>query len=94
MLCYKATQVLACTKEEPKPWTFEGKTGTVFAAKLACLGAAGGVAEIKLKAKTEAELVAKIAKYSIGKAADVPVLEIVPIFKQGDRKASGYEYIG
>jgi hypothetical protein len=84
---------VACVKEEPKPWEFNGKTGVVHAAKLACVSASGEVASIKLKAKTADELTAKMARFTLGKPAEVQVTEIVPVYRQGDRKPSGYEYV-
>lgn len=57
---------------------------------MSCIGVKG-VAQITLKAKTADELTKKMAVYPPGKAADVEVLEIVPVFKTGDRKAASYE---
>ena len=94
MLCYKAAQVIACTKIDPKPWTFDGKSGVTHSAKLACLGSTGDVAVVLLKSKTAEELVAKVGKYSIGKPADVPISQVIPIFKAGEKKPSDYELVG
>lgn len=94
MLVYKAQQVIAATREDPKDWNFNGKTGTTHSARLACLGSDGNVATIKLKAKTEKELNEKVSRYTLGKAGEVPIHEIVPVFRQGDRKPSAYEYVG
>lgn len=91
MLIYSARQVIACQEEEPKPWEFAGRKGTSYTAKLAVLGQLADVATIKLKAKTQEELASKIAKYPIGKPADIHILEVIPVFQQGNRKASGYE---
>lgn len=92
MLVYKASQVVACVKEEPKSWTFQGREGVVHSAKLSVLGTDGGVASIRLKGKTAEELAAKISRVPIGKSAEIPILEVIPVFRSGDRKASGYEF--
>jgi hypothetical protein len=94
MLVYKAQQVVACTKLEPKPWEMAGRSGVTHAAKLAVLGVNGDVENIKLKSKTAEELVAKVGKFTIGKAAEVPIFAVIPVFKQGDRKPSSYEFEG
>jgi len=91
-LVYNAAQVVACTKQEPKPWEMGGRKGVSHTAKLAVLSPTGEVANITLKAKEEKELVEKVAKFTLGKPAQIPIKEIVPIFKSGDRKPSGYEY--
>lgn len=93
MLTYKAAQVVACAKNEPKPWEFQGKSGVSHSAKLACLGTDGGAVSITLKAKTDEELSKKIAKLPVGKPAEIPVTEVVPVFRQGERKPSGYELV-
>lgn len=99
MLVYKAAGVVACVAQEPKSWSMKDKDGkelqgTNHLAKLAVFGALGDVASITLKAKTAEELKAKMAKYTIGKPAEIPIVSITPVFRQGDRKPSGYEYIG
>lgn len=97
MLVYKAAQVVACVGQDPKPWTMrdkEGKelSGVNHTAKLAVFGVGADVATIILKCRTADELKAKMAKYTIGKPADIPIIGVVPVFHQGDRKPSGYEY--
>jgi len=92
MLVFKAAQVVSSHKNEPKPWKMEGREGVNHTANLACFGERGDVASIKLKAKSAEELDAKLKRYPIGKPAEVQILEIVPIFKAGDRKAAAYEY--
>ena len=94
MLMFKAQQVIGCTRDEPKPWTMEGRSGTTHSARLALYGSTGEVAEIKLKAKTAEELTSKVAKYTIGKPAEVPLTGVVPVFRAGDKRPSGYEYVG
>lgn len=93
MLIYKAAQVIGVVKQEPKPWKMGDRSGVTFTAKMACVGAGMDTQCIVLKAKTAEELVAKVAKYTLGKPAEVPVLELVPVFKAGDRRASGYEMV-
>lgn len=92
MLVFKAAQVIACNVQDPKEWTMNGRSGVTHSAKLAVIGPMADVASITLKAKTAEELKAKAAKYPIGKPAEVHVVDIVPVFKSGDRKASAYEY--
>jgi hypothetical protein len=94
MLQYKALQVIAAVVLEPKDWEMGDRKGTTHAAKLAVLGKAGDVASITIKAKTADELKAKLALYPAGKAAEVPIVGVVPVFKAGDRKPSAYEYTG
>lgn len=88
---FEAAQVVAIVKLEPKPWEMGGKSGVTHAAKLAAFGTSADVASITLKSKTAEELTAKIAKFPIGKPAVIPIVEIVPVFKAGERKAAGYE---
>jgi len=94
MLIFRSAQVVAIHKEDPKPWEMNGKTGVTHSAKLSCVGTRGDVAVIKLKAKTAEDLEKKIALYPAGKAADVIVLDVLPMFRPGERKASGYEFTG
>jgi len=91
MLMYKAMQVVAVTKNEPKPWKMEGREGVNHSAKMAVIGTAADVASITLKAKTADELTAKVAKYTVGKPAEIQILDVVPVFKTGDRRAASYE---
>ena len=91
-LVYDAAQVVACVKEDPKDWQFEGKSGTVHSAKLAVVSSTGDVASIKIKAKTAEDLTKKVAQFTIGKTAKIPIKEIIPVFRTGDRKPSGYEF--
>lgn len=91
MLIYKAAQVIAITKNEPKPWEMGGRSGVSHTAKMAVVGNAADVASITLKSKTAEELTAKIGKFPIGKAAEIQIVEVVPVFKSGDRKAASYE---
>lgn len=81
MICYKASQVVSQKKPEVYEYDFkdnDGKQvkGSVWTGVLTCIGAAGGVAEIKIKAKTEEEAKAKLAKYPTGKPADIPLVEL------------------
>lgn len=92
MLVYKAAQVVACVKEDPKPWEMNGRKGVSHTAKLAVVSASGDVASIKLKSDSAEKLTEKVAKFTIGKPADIAIKEIVPVFKTGDRKPSGYEF--
>lgn len=94
MLVYKAAQVIACTRLEPKTWSMNGQNGTTHSAKMAVLGVDGTAENITLKAKTAEELNAKVAKYTLGKPGDVPIREVVPVFRSGDRKPSSYEFVG
>ena len=91
MLMYKAAQVVAVVKSDPKPWTMEGRTGVTHSAKMAVIGAAAGVAEITVKAKTAEELDKKLVKFVVGKPAEVAIEQVVPVFKTGDRRAASYE---
>jgi hypothetical protein len=92
MLQYNAAQVIACGSKDMKPWNINGKTGETHTAKLAVVSASGEATSIRLKAKTEKELTEKIAKYTVGKPAVIPITEVVPVFRAGDRKAADYEY--
>lgn len=91
-LVYDAAQVIGVVKLEPKDWDFGGKKGTTHAAKMAAYSASGDVANITLKAKTADELTKKVAQFTIGKPAKIAIREIIPVFKAGDRKPSGYEF--
>lgn len=91
MLVFKAQSVIAATQEEPKEWSMNGRSGTTHSARLAVVGPKANVAEIRLKAKTADELKAKVAKYTIGKPAEIEIHEIVPVFRSGDRRAASYE---
>ena len=91
-LIYDAAQVVACVKLEPKDWEMAGRKGTSHNAKLAVVSASGDVASITLKSKSADELTKKVAQFTIGKPARIPIKEIVPVFKTGDRKPSGYEF--
>ena len=91
MLMYKAVQVVAVTKLEPKAWKMDGREGTTHTAKMAVIGGAADVASITLKAKTADELNAKVAKYTVGKPAEIQIVDVVPVFKTGDRRAASYE---
>lgn len=93
MLVYKAQQVVACVKEEPKPWKMEGREGVTHSAKLAVIGVNAEAASIRLKAKSADELAAKVAKYTVGKPAEIAVVEVIPVFRSGDRRAASYELV-
>ena len=93
MLVFKATQVIACVKEEPKPWKMEGREGVTHSAKLAVVGAAADAVTIKLKCKSADELTLKIGKYPAGKPAEIPIVEVIPTFRPGDRRAASYELV-
>jgi len=93
MLVFKAAQIIVATREEPKDWDMGGKKGTTHPATLCCLGFDGKASNIKIKAKTEDELNAKIAQLTIGKPYDLPIVEVIPVFKTGDRRASGFELV-
>jgi hypothetical protein len=71
-----------------------GKSGTVYAATVCVLGHSGKADNLKIKAKTADELNAKIDVLTLGKPYDFPILEVVPIFKAGDRRPSAYEFVG
>jgi hypothetical protein len=92
MLVYKCQQVIAATPEEARDWEMGGKTGTTHSARLAVLSVSGSVAEIRAKAKSAEELKAKLARYPVGKPAEVVVTSVVPVFRSGDRKPSSYEF--
>ncbi len=94
MLIYKAVQVVSINKNEPKPWEMGGKSGVAHSAQLACVSSTGEVSSIKIKAKTGEELDAKLKIFTPGKAAEIRIHDVVPMFRAGDRKASGYELIG
>lgn len=91
-LVYQAAQVIAVVKEDPKDWEMNGRKGTVHSAKMAVVSATADVATIRLKSDTAEGLVKKVALYAQGKPATIPITQIVPVFKQGDRKPSGYEF--
>lgn len=91
-LIYDAAQVVACVKLDPKDWAMGDRRGTSHRAKLAVVSATGDVASITLKSDTADNLVKKVNLYTLGKPAKVAIKEIVPVFKQGDRKPSGYEF--
>lgn len=93
MLVFKAAQVVVVARQEPKPWEFGGKAGISHSAKMAVIGMMASAENIVLKAKTAEELEKKIAMYPAnGKPVDIVVREITPVFKQGERKPSGYEF--
>jgi len=94
MLVYKAQQVVSATRNDPKAWEMNGQKGVSHTAKLAVISTGGDVAVITLKSKTADDLNAKVAKYGLGKAAEVPILSVNPVFRQGERKPSAYEYFG
>jgi hypothetical protein len=93
MLAYKALQVIAATREEPKDWEMNGKKGTTHAAMICVLGHAGKADNLKVKAKSAEELHAKLDALTLGKPYDFPIIEVVPIFKAGDRRPSAYEFV-
>lgn len=90
-LIYKAAQVVAIVRNDPKPWTMDGRSGVSHSAKMAVIGTGAGVAEITVKAKTAEDLDKKLSKCVIGKPADILIEQVVPVFKAGDRKAASYE---
>ena len=92
LMIIKAQQVVSTAVMEPKPWDFNGKQGITHTAKMAVIGSAAECASVTLKAKTAEELQAKLKKYPAGKSAEIEVTEIVPVFRQGDRKPTGYEF--
>jgi hypothetical protein len=92
MLVFKAKTIVAASKNEPKPWEFDGKSGVTHSAKVAAFGEDGSAESIAIKAKTAEELEKKLARYPVGKSAEIVIGEITPLFRQGDRKASGYTY--
>jgi hypothetical protein len=53
----------------------------------------GKASNLKVKAKTAEDLVAKVGALTIGKPAELPVVEVVPVFRAGDRRASAYELV-
>lgn len=85
-----AVTVLQAVKQEPKPWKFEGKEGVTHSAFILVLGL-NDTGKVVVKAKTDEELVKKVAAFTLGKGAMIPVT-VVPMFKEGDRRPSGYEY--
>jgi hypothetical protein len=92
-LIYKAAQVVTCLREEPKAWKMEGREGVNHTALMSCIGALGGCQEIRLKAKSVEELDKKIAKYPLGKPSEIVIDQVIPTFRAGDRKASGYDLV-
>lgn len=92
MLVYKAVQVIAIVKNEPKPWEMGGRSGVTHSAKMAVIGENADVASITLKSKSAEDLTAKIGRFHVGKPTEVRITDIVPVFKQGDRKAASYEF--
>jgi hypothetical protein len=96
-IVYKAQQVLGCTKEPPKPWEMEDerkkgvmRSGVTHKAFLACYGILGDVQNIMIKAKTAEELTAKVARFTVGKPAEIPVIAL-PVFKGDYKVPSSYE---
>ena len=94
MIVFKAAQVLKTVINEPKPWEMGERKGVTHSAKVAVFGELGDADTIVLKAKTEDELKAKLAKYPVGKPAEIRITTFTPVFRAGDRKASGYEMEG
>lgn len=92
MIVYKAVQVLKSVVNDPKPWEMEGRKGVTHSAKLAVFGELGDADTITLKAKSEDELKAQLAKYPVGKPAEIRIITFTPVFKQGDRRPAGYDY--
>ena len=81
MLVYKAAQVVNASKIENKPYAFKDdagkdRSGTSIYSDMTVLGSAGGVAVIRLKGKTEDEVKAKVATYTVGKPADIQIRDI------------------
>lgn len=92
-LVFKALQVICVTREEPKEWEMNGRKGVSHTAMVCCLGNDGKAANIKLKAAAAEELTEKISCLTIGKPYDLPVVEVVPIFKANERRPSAYELV-
>lgn len=85
MLTFKASQIISITPVENKPYDFKDdagqqRSGTTISSTITAVNAAGLVALIKVKGKTEDQVKQKIAKYKIGAAAEI---EIVPSLKGG-----------
>ncbi len=93
MLMYRALQVIAATLEEPRDWEMAGRKGTIHSAMVCCLGHDGKASNLRIKAKTAEDIAAKVGALTVGKPADLPVVEVVPVFKAGDRRASAYELV-
>lgn len=92
MLVYEAAQVIGAQKQEPKPWEMNGRSGVSHTAKLAVVSSTMEAVTITLKAKSEEELTKKVAAFTPGKPAKIQIKEITPVFRQGDRKPTGYEF--
>jgi hypothetical protein len=93
MLVYKAQQVVGVLTHEPKPWDFQGKSGVTHSASLSLFGLNGDAVSIVVKAKTADELKAKLAKFPVGKPAEVPVTQVTPFMRRGENKPAAYEYV-
>ena len=79
MLVYKAQQVVASSSFSEKPYEFTddkgvARKGVSRFVDLTVLGVSGGVGVVRLKGKTEAEVAAKVSKYTIGKPAEIVIL--------------------
>jgi hypothetical protein len=79
MLVYKAQTVISAgNRVENKPWAMksdDGKelTGVSNYVDLTVIGVAGAVAVIRLKGKDQAEVTAKLGKFTIGKPAEIEI---------------------
>jgi hypothetical protein len=79
MLIYKCAQVVAAgNKVENKPWSMKGDDGKDISGvsnyvDMTVISSGGGVAVIRLKGKDMTEVNGKLALYTIGKPADVPI---------------------
>lgn len=78
MLVYKAIQVVAAQPIVSKDWEMTGEDGKPFSgtsiySDVTVLGAAGAVAVIRVKGKTEDEVKVKVAKLTPGKPAEIEI---------------------
>lgn len=79
MLVYKAAQVVASQPYHERPYKFKNDAGEMVEgvskySDVTVLGTGGAVAVIRFKGKTPEEVTAKVAKLTIGKAAEIPIL--------------------
>ena len=93
MLVFKSLQVICATRNEAKDWSMNGKSGVSHSAFVCVVGMDGKASNIKIKAASAEDLNAKIGQLTIGKPYEFPIVEIVPVFKTGERKAASYEYV-
>lgn len=78
MLVYKAAQVVAAQPIVTKDWEMNGddgkpRKGTSIYSDVTVLGAAGAVAVVRFKGKSEEDVKAKVGKLTVGKPAEIEI---------------------